>query len=332
MFLFVLLLLLGVRNSSDGRTWSDTLTALFGYGTDENLKYFIHHLRLPRIAGAIAAGAALAVSGAVLQTVLNNALASPFTLGLSQGAAFGATFAVSVLGAGMIQNTGTAIVVNSLGIMAFSAFVGALSSGMLILGFTLVRGMTPQGIILAGVAVSSFFGAGTMLLQFFSSDTQLAAAVFWTFGDLGRGGWTEAVTLCAVMFSGLLFALRYSWDYNALLWGDGHAAALGVHVKKLRFYSVTTVSLMAAFATAFYGVIGFVGLIAPHSVRLIFPRCGQGFLIRASAVTGGLLLLGADILAQRAAYPLALPVGIVTSFAGVPVFLYLLIKRAGKNA
>lgn len=171
-----------------------------------------------------------------------------------------------------------------------------------------------------------------MLLQFFASDTQLAAAVFWTFGDLGKGAWTEALSLGGAAFAGLLFSLRYSWDFNAVIWGDAHAAGLGVNVKKLRLLAVAAVSLMASLATSYYGVIGFVGLIAPHAVKLMFSGCGHTFLLTASAAAGGLLLLVSDIAAQKVAYPLSLPVGIVTSFTGVPMFLYLLIKRYGKNA
>ena len=328
----MLLIPAGVFSSADGRSWSETMSAFFGAGGDENLKYFIHHLRLPRIAGAVSAGAALALCGALLQTSLNNALASPFTLGLSQGAAFGATFAVTVLGAGALQGAGKGFFTGSMGLTAMSAFAGSLTAGFIILGFTLIRTMTPQGIILAGVAVSSFFGACTMLLQFFASETQLAAAVFWTFGDLGKGGWQEARVLAVLVFAGLLYSLRHSWDFNALAWGDVHASGLGVNVRRLRFFSVVAVSVMTSFATSFYGVIGFVGLIAPHSVKLMFPRCGHTFMLTASAFAGSILLLGADIAAQKTVYPLALPVGIVTSFAGVPVFLYLLIKRFGKYA
>ncbi|MCD8553476.1 iron ABC transporter permease [Seleniivibrio sp.] len=324
--------LVGLHRGAGESSWGDTLSALFLSGKDADLEYFIYHLRLPRITAAVFTGMTLAVCGVILQNVLNNPLASSFTLGFSQGAAFGAAFSIIVLGAGSTQYNGSGVVLGNLGYVAAGAFAGSLTASAVILLFSFVRGMTPQGLILAGVAVSSFFSACTMLLQYFSTDSQLAAAVFWTFGDLGKGGWTEAFSMAGVCFIGVLFVLKYSWDYNAVAWGESYAAGLGVNVKRVRVLSLLVTAVMAAFATAFYGVIGFIGLIAPHMVRLVFRQAGHGFLIPASGILGGVLLLTADIAAQAVIYPVALPVGVITSFAGVPVFLGLLLRRSLKNA
>ncbi|MCD8552615.1 iron ABC transporter permease [Seleniivibrio sp.] len=323
--LLIIFVLSALKHGAIERSWADTASALFGVGNDEDLQYFIWHLRLPRIAAALAVGGALSVSGVILQNILNNPLASSFTLGLSQGAAFGATFSIIILGAGTGLFAG-------LGNVAIGAFAGSILSALIILLFSFVRGMTPQGLILAGVAMSAFFSACTMLLQFFSTDTQLAAAVFWTFGDLGKGGWSEALTVLIVTMAGILFSLRLSWSYNAIQWGELSASGLGVEVKKIRIASLAATSVMAAFATAYYGVIGFVGLIAPHMVRLIFRHSGHGFLIPASAVLGGVFLLGADLMGQLMFYPISLPVGVITAFAGVPMFLFLLLRRSMKHA
>lgn len=323
--LLIVFTLAGVKHGAVEQSWADTAAAFLGAGENEDLTYFIWHLRLPRIAAAIAVGGALSVCGVILQNILNNPLASSFTLGLSQGAAFGATFSIIMLGAGSTIFTG-------LGNVALGAFAGSLISALIILMFSFVRGMTPQGLILAGVAMSAFFSACTMLMQFFSTDTQLAAAVFWTFGDLGKGGWSEAITVLCVMLGGILFSLRLSWSYNAIQWGELSASGLGVEVKKIRVMSLAVTSLMAAFATAYYGVIGFVGLIAPHMVRLIFRHSGHGFLIPASALLGGVFLLGADLMGQLMFYPISLPVGVITAFAGVPMFLFLLLRRSMKHA
>lgn len=323
---------MGLHRGEGGGSWSDTVSALFLSGDNKDLEYFIYYLRLPRITAAVFTGMSLAVCGVILQNVLNNPLASSFTLGLSQGAAFGAAFSIIVLGAGSTQFTGSGVVLGNPGYVAAGAFAGSLAASAVILLFSFVRGMTPQGLILAGVAVSSFFGACTMLLQYFSTDSQLAAAVFWTFGDLGKGGWTEALTMAGVCLAGTLFVLRYSWDYNSVAWGESYAAGLGVEVRKVRVYSLVVTAVMAAFATAFYGVIGFIGLLAPHMVRLVFRQAGHGFLIPAAGLLGGVLLLSADIAAQAVLYPTALPVGVITSFAGVPVFLGLLLRRSIKNA
>ena len=316
--------LVGMKLGAVSRSWTDILTALFSSSGDETLRYFVLHLRLPKIMAALAVGAALAVSGAILQNVLNNPLASPFTLGLSQGAAFGASFA-------MITLASTAGF-GGVSLVALGAFAGSFFAALLILAFSLVRGMTPQGLILTGVALSTFFGAATMALQYFASDSQVAATVYWTFGDLSKGSWREAIMVGCAMLAGLLYALRRSLDYDTLRWGDTQAQALGVSVLQLRFASLLMASVMAAFATAFYGVIGFVGLVAPHMIRLVFPHAGHFFLLGAAALFGALFLLGADLVAQSLLYPTLLPIGIICAFTGVPVFLFLLFRGAASNA
>jgi len=328
LFMLIVFVLMGAKHGAVENSWVDTVRAFFMTGDNEDLEYFLWHLRMPKIVAAIAVGGALAVSGVILQNILNNPLASSFTLGLSQGASFGATFSIIMLGAGF---SGGGFMLGNLGVVAFGAFLGALLSALIILLFSFVKGMTPQGLILVGVAMSAFFSACTMLMQYFSTDSELAAAVFWTFGDLSKGAWSEAVTVFCVLLVGLAFAVRYSWDYNALQWGDMHAVGLGVDARRIRVYSLVMTSFMAAFATAYYGIIGFVGLIAPHMVRMMFRHVNHGFLIPASAVLGGVFLLGADTLAQVMFFPLSLPVGVITAFAGVPMFLFILMKRSLKN-
>ncbi|MGE4290708.1 MAG: FecCD family ABC transporter permease [Desulfovibrio sp.] len=298
--------------------------ALFRDGTNQNLEYFVWNLRMPKIVAALAVGSALAVNGAVLQTVLKNPLASSFTLGQSHGAAFGACYAMIAL-ASTSFNT-------SISMVALGAFAGSLCSSACILVLASVRGMTSYGLILAGVAISTFFAAATMSLQYFATDSQVAATLFWTFGDLSKGAWTEAWITAATSAAGIAASLRLSWDYDALQWGDDHAASLGVAVRRVRVLSVLIASLLVAVATAFYGVIGFVGLIAPHMVRLLFRHCGHAFLITASALFGAAFLLGADLLAQSLLYPVLLPIGILCSFTGVPIFLFLLLRRSMQHA
>lgn len=318
-----ILALAALKHGAVEKPWNDIIAALFS-GSDEDLRYYILQLRMPKVAAALAVGAALAVAGVILQNVLNNPLASSFTLGLSQGAAFGASFSMILL-----ASVGS---VWGLGIVTLGALAGALSAALLILGFTLVRGMSSQGLILAGVALATFFSAATMALQYFASDSQVAATVYWTFGDLSKGGWREALLVSGVSLSGLLLAVRHSLDYDALRWGDAQAQALGVSVRRLRMISLFSASLMAAAATAFYGVIGFVGLVAPHMVRLLFPHAGHCYLTCVSALFGGFFLLAADLAAQSIMYPTLLPIGILCAFAGVPVFLFLLLRGAARHA
>ena len=316
--------LAGMKLGAVSRSWADIFQALFSYSGDESLRYFVLHLRLPKVCAALTVGASLAIAGTMLQNVLNNPLASPFTLGLSQGAAFGASFSMIILPAvGGLAG---------LSIVALGALAGCLGAALLILAFSMVRGMGPQGLILAGVALSTLFGAATMSLQYFATDSQVAATVFWSFGDLSRGSWGEVVLIGIVLLAGLAFSLRHNLDYDTLRWGDAQATALGVSVLRLRCATLFMASLMAAFATAFYGVIGFVGLVAPHMVRLSFPHAGHFFLLGCSALFGACFLLAADLVAQTIIYPALLPIGIVCAFTGVPVFLYILFKGAKAHA
>lgn len=289
--------------------------------------FIVWNIRVTRTLGAILAGASLGVAGAVMQNVLKNPLASPFTLGVSHGAAFGAAFAIIILGAGQTHTLGTeAVTVFRPYYVGLSAFLGALLTVILILLLSFLRRVTPEGIILAGVALSSLFGAATMFLQYFASDIQVAATVFWTFGDLGKAGWTENKIMLLAFIPCFLFFLLNRWNYNAMLWGDEVAKSLGVNIKFLRISSMFLSALVVSVCTAFLGIIGFVGLISPHLVRF-FVGSDYRFLIPYSALLGAALLLVSDLIARTIMAPIILPVGIITSFAGAPLFFYLLIRK-----
>jgi iron complex transport system permease protein len=262
-----------------------------------------------------------------MQNVLRNPLASPFTLGISHGAAFGAAFAIIVLGAGKTFNVGPVGFFILQGVpVVFSAFCGALLAVLIILGLSLLRGLSPQAIILAGVALSSLFTSATMFLQYFSDEVRVASTIFWTFGDVGKAGWQEnkimALTFC------ISFALLWlnRWNYNAMLWGDETAKNLGTNPKFLRIFSLLICAILTAVPTAFLGIIGFVGLISPHIIRLLIGN-DYTLLIPFSAMAGAGLLLASDLLARTILSPIVLPVGIITSFIGAPVFLTLLLRR-----
>ncbi len=292
--------------------------------------HVIWNIRLPRMITSVIAGAGLAVAGAVMQNILKNPLASPFTIGISQGAAFGSAFAVIILGAGAINRAGAGpVTLNSPDVVVLSAFAGSMLSMTFILGLAMLRRITPEAVILAGVALSAFFGAATMFLQYFASDMQVAATVFWTFGDLGKAGWRENGIMLAAFLAafGYFFAVR--WRFNAMQWGDEVAQSLGVRVKRLRITGMVLSSLIVAVTTAFLGIIGFIGLIAPHIARFLVGS-DHRFLIPCAAILGSLLLLVSDIIARMLMPPVILPVGIITSFLGAPLFLYLLIKGQGR--
>jgi iron complex transport system permease protein len=288
--------------------------------------HVIWNIRLPRMVTSVIAGAGLAVAGAIMQNILKNPLASPFTIGISQGAGFGAAFAIIILGAGTTHLAGNeAVTLNAPDLVVLSAFAGSMLAVAFILGLALLRRITPEAVILAGVALSAFFGAATMFLQYFASDMQMAATVFWTFGDLGKAGWRENGIMLAAFLIAFTYFFAVRWRFNALQWGDDVAQSLGVRVQRLRITGMILASLTVAVTTAFLGIIGFIGLLAPHIARFVVGN-DYRFLIPCSALLGSLLLLLSDIVARMLMPPIILPVGIITSFLGAPLFLYLLIK------
>jgi len=285
----------------------------------------IWNIRVPRIIAAIIAGMALAVAGAVMQCILRNPLASPFTLGISHGAAFGAAFAIIVLGAGETHNVGTPLTLNNPYSVTIFAFLGSLIGVFVILLLAKLRGFSPEAMILAGVAMSSLFSAALMLIQYFTDEVRLAAVVFWTFGDIGRAGWTDISIMLFVTIPALIYFMYKRWDYNALESGEETAKSLGVNTERTRLIGMVVASLIASVCVAFLGIIGFIGLIAPHIIRMLIGG-DYRHLIPMSAIFGGLLLLAADTIGRTIIQPIILPVGILTSFLGAPLFFYILIK------
>ena len=308
-------------------TVNQVVDVLIGSGTS-NAELVIWNIRLPRVFAAIIAGASMAVAGAVMQCILRNPLASPFTMGISHGAMFGASLAIILLGAGGAESTGRIFVNNPYSITVF-AFLGALIGVFVILLLAKLRGLSPEAMILAGVAMSSLFTASTMLIQYFADDLQLAAMVYWTFGDLGRPLWDEIYIMVAIMIPALLYFIYKRWDYNALEAGEETAKSLGVNTERTRLVGMFIASLLTAVTVSFLGIIGFVGLICPHIVR-IFIGGDYRFLIPVSALFGAVLLIMADTIARTIISPIILPVGILTSFMGAPMFLYLLTRMYKK--
>ncbi|KUK41691.1 MAG: ABC-type transporter, integral membrane subunit [Clostridia bacterium 62_21] len=295
------------------------------------LNIIIWNIRLPRVLAAVTAGVGLSVAGCVMQNLLRNPLASPFTLGISQGAAFGAAVAIIALGAGSTHSTSAdAVIINNPYLVTISAFVGAMATTLVVLFLAQVRGVTPEAMVLAGVALGSLFSAATIILQFFASDVQVASVVFWTFGDIGRASWRDLEIMAAVTGTALLYFMANRWNYNALDGGEETAKGLGVDVERIRLTGMFMASLVTAVTVSFLGIIGFIGLVGPHIMRRVLG-VDHRFLIPASSVMGGLLLLASDTLARTIISPVVLPVGAITSFMGAPLFLYLLSRGYGKR-
>jgi len=272
----------------------------------------ISNIRMPRVVAAVICGWGLSLSGLSIQSLLKNPLGSPSTLGISQGGAFGAALSIVVFGPQFLSVT------------AF-AFAGAMGATFVILVLARLKRLSPEAVILAGVALSALFASATILIQFIATETQLAMVVFWTFGDVARSNWREIGFLTVAVVLATVFLSVQRWNLNALSSGEETAKGLGVSVERIRVSGMVAAALVSALATAFHGVIAFIGLIAPHMARRLVGD-DHRLLIPFSAVLGALLLLAADTLGRLLIGSGALPVGVVTSFLGAPMFLYLLIR------
>lgn len=328
--LVIFLSIISINAGSAKIDLHEVLLAFLAKGNDIS-QIVIWEIRLPRIVAGIIVGIGLAVAGAVMQNNLRNPLASPSTLGISNAAAFGANVAIVLLGAGTIQSSASdAVLINNPYIVAISAFVASMAATAIVMLLARIRRFSPESIVLAGVALGSLFTAGTTLIQYFAEDVQVAAAVFWTFGDLGRVSWKEVMILAIIIGFSLIYFMFRRWDYNALDSGEEIAKSLGVNVERVRLEGMVIASMITAVSVSFLGMIGFIGLVAPQIMRRIVGG-DHRFLIPASALMGALLLLFSDTLARTIISPVVLPVGAITSFLGAPMFLYLLIRGNKKR-
>lgn len=320
----VLTILLSLRAGSYETPISELIRGIFGMAHDENINRVVRNNRLPRICTAIIAGAGLGISGCVLQAILRNPLASASTLGVSQGASFGAAFAIVVLNAGAAGAAGSAVI-------PLCAFAGSMAVALVILGLSRFRQISPEGIVLAGVAISSMFTGATTLIQYFADEIELASLVFWTFGNLGSTTWSDLRIMGIVVLVTSICFLLHRWDYNALLSGTETAVSLGINVRRLTLVDMVLCCLTASIIVSYIGLINFIGLVAPHIVRMVVGN-NHVYLLPGSILAGSTLLLLGDLFARVAISPVILPIGAITSFLGGPLFLYLLFKGGRGHA
>ncbi|MGI6286299.1 iron ABC transporter permease [Neomoorella humiferrea] len=329
VFLSCLVGIYAINAGSAELTPYQVIRTLVGLG-EGRADIIIWNIRLPRVLAAFTAGVGLSVAGCVMQNILRNPLASPFTLGVSQGAACGAALAIVALGAGSTQRTVVdAVLINNPYVVTFSAFLGAMAATLVIIFLASQKGFSPEAMVLSGVALGSLFSAATIIIQYFANDVQVAAIVFWTFGDIGRASWRDLEIMVLVIAVAFLYFMANRWNYNALDGGEETAKGLGVNVEKVRLLGMFTASLITAAIVSFLGIIGFIGLVGPHLMRRLIGG-DHRFLIPAAGVMGGLLLLAADTVGRTVIAPVVLPVGAITSFMGAPMFLYLL-ARGGRR-
>jgi iron complex transport system permease protein len=305
--------------------FSAVVKTLLGISVSKRFDIIVWNIRMPQALAAVVAGAGLSVAGSAMQSILRNPLGSPFTLGISQAAAFGAAFSVMILSSGVMQSTKIgSITISNPYVTSISAYSFSMLTACVIIMVSRMRGATPEVMVLTGVALGAMFTAGTMFLQYFADDIQLAAMVFWTFGDVARASWTELSLLTAVTGLCSAYLLSRSWDYNAIDAGDETAKGLGVRVERVRMSGMLVASLVTAVIVCFLGVIGFVGLVVPHMVRRIIGGDNR-FLMPATVICGSLLLLVSDTVARLMLAPHVLPVSVLTALMGAPVFIYLII-------
>jgi iron complex transport system permease protein len=267
---------------------------------------------------AAVVGASLAVAGAEMQTILDNPLASPFTLGVSAAAAFGAALAL-VLGVSLLP-------VGGIFLVAGNAFVCAMAACLTLYAFSLLRGVTAETMVLLGIALVFLFNALLALLQYLASEQALQQVVFWTLGSLAKADWPKlGLTTAALVITYPLF-VRAAWPLTTLRLGDERARSLGVDVSHLRLEVLLGVSLLAATPVAFVGVIGFIGLVGPHVARMLIGE-DQRYFLPASALAGALLLSITAIVSKLIVPGVLVPIGIITALVGVPFFVSLIFSR-----
>ena len=313
---------------SSGMSVRECLNALAGRGETAAVR-IMRYIRLPRLLAAVIAGAGLSAAGLVMQTVLGNPMASPATLGVSNAAVFGANLSIIALAGGFLS-TGNNLTGYTAGADPFAtsamAFLFAAGSVIAVLALCRLRDFSPNVVVLAGIALGSVWTAATTILQFYATDVGLSAAVIWSFGDLGRATYRSDLIMLAVTAAGLAVFALLSWRYNALLSGGDAAGSMGVNVRLLRWVSLLLASLITAVCVAFLGMIGFVGIICPHTVKRLVGH-DHRWALPASALCGSALLLAADTVSRSIGGGSALPVGAITSLLGAPFFLALIFGR-----
>jgi len=295
-------------------------TLLDPAAADAGTRVIVWDIRLPYALMAVVVGFALGLAGAEMQTILNNPLASPFTLGVSSAAAFGAALAI-VLGIGIPG-------IPDQWFISANAFIFALFAALMLDGITRWTRVATSGVVLFGIALVFTFNALVSMMQFIASEDTLQGLVFWTMGSLARASWDKLGILFGVFAVLLPLSMMSSWKLTALRLGEDRAVSFGIDVRRLRLTTLLRISMLSALAVAFVGPIGFIGLVAPHIARMIFGE-DHRFYLPASALIGALVLSMASVASKNLVPGVIIPVGIVTSLVGVPFFLSIILRHRG---
>ncbi|SUP81480.1 FecCD family ABC transporter permease [Yersinia wautersii] len=314
-------LLLDFTMGPSGLTLSSLWQALIDPASaDAGTRVIVWDIRLPYALMAVVIGLSLGLAGAEMQTILNNPLASPFTLGVSSAAAFGAALAI-------VSGIGIPGVLDQW-FISVNAFIFALFAALMLDGITRWTRVASSGVVLFGIALVFTFNALVSMMQFIASEDTLQGLVFWTMGSLARASWAKLGIMLAVFTLMLPLSMMNSWKLTALRLGEDRAISFGIDVRRLRLGTLLRISMLSALAVAFVGPIGFIGLVAPHIARMIFGE-DHRFYLPASALIGALVLSMASIASKNLIPGIIIPVGIVTSLVGVPFFLSIILRHRG---
>jgi iron complex transport system permease protein len=285
-------------------------------GINEGYQLIIINLRLPRIMLAALVGAGLSVVGTSYQGIFKNPMADPYVLGISSGAAFGATLAIV---------SGVQFSILGVNLTTMSAFIGAILTTLVVYNIAKVGNKIPSvTLLLAGIALSYLLSAAISLVMIFKRE-EIEKIVMWTMGNFATASWNNVVILAILIGVGIVIVYFFARDLNLMLLGDESARNLGVEVDKVKRIIMLVATMLVAGAVSFSGIIGFVGLIIPHTIRLLFGP-DHKLVIPFSALGGAIFLVVCDTIARTIVPPTEIPVGIITSLFGVPFFLYLLFK------
>ena len=281
-------------------------------------------LRMPRILLAVIAGVGLSVAGSIMQSITRNYLVSPFTLGVSSAAAFGASMCI-VFGTSLFFQSEIGII--SCAFLASSRVAAEIP--IILYGLTNKIGVKPSTLVLVGIALNYLFSAMTATIEFFAKEHKLEAVVQWTFGSFNKATWENVLISFIVVAIASFVIWKYSLILNVMASNnDEMARSLGVNTDRIRTYGGLLAILITSTVISFTGVIGFVGLIAPHMARFIIGT-DHRFYIPFSGILGAILLLVSDTFGKLILYPVNIPVGIVVSFLGVPLFVHLVLHKSG---
>ena len=305
----------------DVKTVWAVLMDLFEYNDalTNGQRVIVLRVRIPRIAASILVGVLLANSGLLMQGVFRNPLVSPYTLGVSNGAAFGASIAI-VLSAGMTSVTAS----NNL--VSLFAFLFAAITMYLVQAIGRMAKNSTKSLLLAGVAVSYLFSSLVSFIKYVVDVEKLPELVFWQMGSVSDATWPQILILLIAAVLGLAVMTFYAWDLNVMATGEESAISLGVNYKLVRRIAFFFSTLMTGVAVAFAGTIGFVGMVAPHAARMLVGN-DYRYTVPTASLCGALLLLIADSLSRMLVTAIALPIGVITSMIGVPFFIWLIIQK-----